>query len=228
MFTRSGGTIRTIAPEGTFANGLNTSPIPVALDGRQARKNGTSAPRSTAMAWAAAADRRRPSRPGSTRMTAAASLLPPPSPAPKGTTFFSHTCTRAFSPKLSITAFAARAARLEPPPGTFSGPETKQDTEARRAGLHRTVTRSCSETANMRLSSKWYPSSRRPVMRSVRLTLAGASTTTARERGAGAEARARRVLREEKATSGRSLTVPGTRDNNAPCSIAPSLHANSP
>src|ERR1700719_681662 len=106
------------------------------------------------------------------RSAAAASADPPPSPAPEGTRLVS---AKRPSLRPSIRPASARTARntrlsVSGPAPAAIGPDTLRSSGA----PGQNVKRSPNGANATRLSSSWRPSARRPRMRSVRLTLAGA------------------------------------------------------
>ena len=89
------------------------SPMPVTRAGRGARKNGTSAPSSSANAGRSSRAAASGSTSDNPRSTAAASLDPPPRPAPDGMCLSRAMATRAEAPARARKRAAARAAGIK-------------------------------------------------------------------------------------------------------------------
>ena len=140
-------------------SGSTCSPTPCTLARPPVRQNGTSAPSRAARA--------RSVQPAH-RSTAAASPEPPPSPAPDGMRLCRCTCAA------RSTAARARRTRLSSSTGT-SAPapsSTRPSPASNRSSSTRSI-----ETISA--SMRWRPSSRTPVTRRDRVSLAGASTRSA-------------------------------------------------
>src|SRR6056297_1604323 len=159
------GLIRTACKAGRPAIGVICSPAPRILTACPAKQTGISAPKDRTSSGTGT-----PANCESARITAAASLEPPPSPA----AFGSLLCSRieADTP-INRCAFMTRLEASVGTPAAIS-PSTVRD------GLSDSATSMRSPiSANMtRESNSWYPSALCPVTCSDRLTLAGANALT--------------------------------------------------
>src|SRR5262245_5625015 len=152
------------------------SPVPRMTRGRGSRHTGTSAPVArAACARRASSGARRFAR-ASSRKAAAASAEPPPSPAATGKRFESAKRPSLRASTRSASARAALSTRLSAtsPAAAAVGPATL----SAKASPGVKVKASATSAKATRLSISCRPSARRPRMRSVRLTLAGAFSRT--------------------------------------------------
>ena len=95
----------------------------------------------------------------SSRSAAAASAEPPPIPLATGSRFSSTRCAPADTPAATASARAARSTRLSSPVSPSpNGPSTVSDS----AGAASARSMSDAPANTTRLSSRWYPSGRRP------------------------------------------------------------------
>src|SRR5579864_2001467 len=149
------------------------SPVPCISRGRGSRQTGTSALVARAASRTGVSSSPRPFACARRRSAAAASDEPPPSPAPAGRRLVSVKRPSLRPSMRAASACAARSTRLSasgPAPDAV-GPVTVRPS----CGPTRKASRSPNGANTTRLSRSWKPSGRRPRIRSVRLTLAGAS-----------------------------------------------------
>lgn len=159
---------------GRLGAALNTSPTPSIRAGREPTQTGTSAPSVAPIAAKRVSGQSSPQSRLSARRLAAASALPPPIPLATGRRF--NRCSSAWSssPASVASALAARSTRLSGSAASapLSAPSMARDNISPDLAL--TVSSMPANTT--RLSSRWYPSARRPVTCRKRLTLAGAGS----------------------------------------------------
>src|SRR5690606_21690486 len=178
--TPNDGLMSTTPSRVMSSTGYRSSPRPRPLAVPPCRKNGTSDPSPAASVTSS----RRDSRPFQTRFrptsAAAASALPPPSPAATGICFSSRMCASRgspFRPSACHSRSAACQTRLSRSAGTPGARQNRPNGPGR--AWIRTVSASAIDCISVRTS--WKPSSRRGPTRSVRLILAEARRTTARD-----------------------------------------------
>ena len=185
--TATPGLSSTIPISGNVGAGAKISPVPDITAGRQSIQTGTSAPSAPPSRLNAAVSS--PQNRHSNRNAAAASAEPPPIPEATGR-FFSRTSLPAGGmPACSASRRAARRIRLSASSAsrTANGPTTDKD----RSSAGETPSRSPIAVNTTRLSSRWYPSARRPTTCRCRLTFAGANSDSADTDGSGGSAIAR-------------------------------------
>ncbi len=174
--TATPGFIKTIPKSGKTGAGESTSPIPLILIGLDARQTGTSAP--SAPATSARLIRLGSSFQSrqSSRNAAAASADPPPIPDATGTFFSSKIRPLGVTPASVASVLAARSTRLSASASSpaANGPVTVSDSPASGSAL----SRSPMPAKIAMLSSRWYPSARRPTTCRYRLILAGANAVS--------------------------------------------------
>ncbi len=162
------------------------SPRPSTSAQSPARKNGTSEPRPAAIVARSDDGRSSPTPQASSApsIAAAASLLPPPSPAATGIRLSSKAARAGSGPSTPRARQAARVTliarmtrlRSDGPSSGIPGPVARNLSPDANAGAR--ARRSARSSLTITECSAWKPSSRRPVTASVRLSLAGASRTT--------------------------------------------------
>jgi len=132
--------------------------------------------------------------------TEAASLLPPPSPAPCGIFLLSSMEIAGSILVASKNAFAARTARLSSSCGTDGS--SQRSLIPFPGGSFSILSSSYNEIGAMIVSSSWKPSSRRPRIFSDRLIFAGAKTCISScERSRAVPAFQPKVMSRESSTS---------------------------
>ncbi len=154
VFSETGGLQSTMWQKGIGGSSERTSPIPWASFVPPVRQNGTSAPTERASAPSVSAERRVSYTWSSSRSTAAASVLPPASPAPTGMALCTATRTRAGIPVCSEKACTAFHTVLRPSRGTY-GRFDQSSIFGPLPGRRVTTTLSARETLCMTEESRW-------------------------------------------------------------------------
>ena len=175
--------------DGSPATGSIRSPRPAAIAGLPAKNQGTSLPMPAPISARRAIGQSSPQTTAAARRMAAASLEPPPRPAPEGTSLVSSTSRPRSIPAAAARRCAARTTRFESsagtsrqrtaPAGWASRPPKRTRSRTPGESRARTTSRSASDTGTMSDSISWNPSGRRARIASDRLSLAGAAITMA-------------------------------------------------
>ena len=210
----SSGLTITSQQGGMSGRAASFSPRPVASAVPPRMKNGTSLPNRAAISSncpsiiCGAYNVRR------ARSTAAASLLPPPSPAWVGIVFSSRMVTKSFfGPNSSKNTRSAFMHRLSPARSVTGGSHSSL---SHGPAFRYSVTVSCSPTPVITVSTSWYPSGRFSPTDSVRFTFAQAFSSTWRGSGSsssGAPQPGQKLSRKSE-TLLRSLPQQGQRSKS--------------